>query len=101
LRSKIVAGVAIAISLACASPEKTKASQAAVVKASDSKLGNAPVASKDQQKNTKDVVCTFEERVGTHMREKVCRYQEDIDSQRVETQEILRRQRVVQEGKGN
>ena len=92
MRSKIVAIAAAAIGIACASPEKAKVNQASAVQATDSTPRSGAVASNDQTKETKHVVCDFEIRVGTHMREKVCRYQEDIDEERVETQHALERQ---------
>ena len=90
----VFAVVAAAIGIACASPGKAKVSQASVVQATDSKPLNGPVASNDQTKETSNVVCDFEERVGTHMREKVCRYQEDIEAERVETQRMIQHQKV-------
>jgi hypothetical protein len=83
LRSKIVAVVSAAIGLACASSQKAKLNQA-----------SAPVASNDQTKEKKHVVCDFEVRVGTHLREEVCRYQEDIDEERAEAQRLIQRQRI-------
>jgi len=49
------------------------------------------MASSEHVKDGKKVVCTFEETVGTHIRERVCRYQDDVDSERVDTQDMLRR----------
>jgi hypothetical protein len=37
------------------------------------------------------LVCAMEIRVGTHIPERVCRYEEDIDGVRDETQEVLRK----------
>jgi len=92
LRSKIIAFAAAAIGIACASPEKAKVNQASAVQATDSTPRSGPVASNDQTKEKKHVVCDYEIRVGTHLREEVCRYQEDIDKERVETQHVLERQ---------
>ena len=93
MRSKIIAGVAAAIGFACASPEKAKVSQATAAQANDSKPrnGGSAVASSEHMKDGKKVICTFEETIGTHIREKVCRYQEDIDSERADTLDMLRR----------
>ena len=93
MRNKIIAVVFAAIGVAsCASPEKAKVNQASAVQATTSMPGSGPVASNDQTKEKKHVVCDYEIRVGTHLREEVCRYQEDIDEERVETQHVLERQ---------
>jgi hypothetical protein len=96
----VFAVVAAAIGIACASPGKAKVNQASVVQATDSKPLNGSVASNDQTKGKKHIVCDYEIRVGTHLREEVCRYQEDIDEERVETQHVLERQNK-QNAKGN
>lgn len=93
MQSKIIAGVAAAIGMACASPEKAKVNQATVVQANEVKPrnGGSAMASSEHMKDGKKVVCTFEETIGTHIRERVCRYQDDIDSEREDTQDMLRR----------
>jgi len=90
-RSRLFAGLAVVASLACARTQKTQAKQTAAV---DPKK-QAAVATNDQ-KMQGHVVCTYENPVGSHIPERVCYYQEDLDSTRQETQEILRQHTVNQ-----
>jgi hypothetical protein len=98
LRSRFLGLVALAGSLACARAQKVEPT--ATAKAAATKDGTAVASNDSAKKPGGKVVCTYEEPVGSHIPERVCYYQDDIDSTRAETQEFLRQNAAKQLSRG-
>ncbi|HEY4883834.1 MAG TPA: hypothetical protein VII08_09355 [Myxococcales bacterium] len=79
---KMIVGVTVALGFACASTQKPQPLQANAV-ATD---GTAVVSNDPKRR----VVCTYETLVGSHIPSKSCRYQDEVEAQRAETQQMLR-----------
>jgi hypothetical protein len=82
MRANMILAVTVALGFACASAQKPRPLQANAV-ATD----GTPVVSNDPKKK---VVCSYETLVGSHIPSKSCRYEEEADAQRSETQLMLR-----------
>ena len=80
---KVIACVAVTLGSACASAQKPP-----VVVQVPARLakGGTEVASAEHRK----VICKYEVGSGTHIPEKTCRYEDEVDDQRRETQDMLR-----------
>ena len=89
-RSRFLAGLAVIASLACARTQKTQAKQTAAVNSK-----KAAVAANEDKMQGK-VVCSYENPVGSHIPERVCYYQDDLDANRQETQDFIRQHQANQ-----
>jgi hypothetical protein len=78
--------IAMVAVCACAGVNRTQqTTKAANYKAKD----GTPVASNGQPAPGGTIVCDEEMPVGSHIPKKVCRYQEDVDQARYDTQDFL------------
>ena len=93
MRGTMILGVTVAIGFACASAQKPRPLQANAL-ATD----GTPVVSNDPKKK---VVCSYETLVGSHIPSKTCRYEDEVDAQRTETQLMIVNKPLQQSIQGN
>jgi hypothetical protein len=93
MRGNIILVVTAALAFACASAQKPRPLQANAL-ATD----GTPVVSNDPKKK---VVCSYETLVGSHIPSKTCRYEDEVDAQRTETQLMIVNKPLQQSMQGN
>jgi len=79
----VIACVAVALGFACASAQRPPVQ---VYVPDQLAKGGSEVASVGDKK----VICKYEMQTGSHIPEKTCRYEDEVDSARRETQDMLR-----------
>lgn len=92
----MLAALIVAVGFGCASQKPQQKTQQASTGAGQA--GDV-VASNDKSKRA--MVCTFETPSGSHIPEKTCRYQDEVDAQRQETQDTIRAYRNPSNRTGN
>lgn len=81
-------GIALGVfGLACASAQRTRTAGTQLASGDPAAKGGMALAKDDHRK----VICQYEILVGSHIPEKTCRLEEDVDSTRQATQDTLRR----------
>jgi hypothetical protein len=94
MRKNVLPGAALVIGFACASAQKSQAPQSLASKTPDYKANaGTAVASNDPAKSKRKVICTYEAIVGSHIPEQTCRYEDEVNAQRGETQDTIRNYR--------
>jgi hypothetical protein len=78
----LIACVAVALGLACAAQKPPLQ----IYVPDQLAKGGTEVAQADHRK----IICKYEMLVGTHIPEKTCRYEDEIDDARRETQDMIR-----------
>ncbi len=80
---------ALVAALACAGPKAETASRPAAAAPLAAAAGQAQAPAAKPAGAKDDLVCTMEKPVGTNIARRVCRRQEDVDTERAATQDDL------------
>jgi len=93
MRREMILGVTVAIGFACASAQKPRPLPANAL-ATD----GTPVVSNDPKRK---IVCSYDTLVGSHIPSKTCRYEDEVNAQRSETQMMILNKPLQQSAQGN
>ncbi len=95
MHGNIIAASALAFGFACASQQRNVTTLRD--RGSNLNVQENPTASNDAKGK---FVCTYQTNTGTHIPERTCRYQDQIDVERQQTQDKLIEQKPVQQRQG-
>ena len=89
MRSSMLAFCISVAALSCATPQKSVAPSPVGAAA------NKALAEKVSADTKRPMTCTYEMPLGSHIPERVCRYTDEVEAQRQETQDHFREHRAI------